>query len=370
MKMIDSLKVFSVRILIIISLLFTFFSVSAQEYGGTRCDSIKLLALNLIPQYYEDEKTEELWDLVTEWEAICGSGEYLDFTYTLLELASGVLKTEKPPQNILHDLARYREIYKSDYRYESQRVYQRYMSFLERSAQVMDTLGMSADEKYIRSFLANRTNFKSLARLYLDAQISKDYEKWVDSYEPEFGINLGVYQGWFVPLGNNRLFGQHYVFGGGLYVVHKWNQFGFEVDTKIGKSKEKYMVFHYEQEMETKNFGMTSFCFFYGKRVFRKKWQDVWLRVGFGGDHFVPISNSDTDGDGEIDYWGLNLGGASMNFGLKYRWHFCVGGALEAGVFYHVSTLYNSGGTNIKGNYLTFRLKIALDYVGGLDKYF
>ncbi len=347
------------RVLFTIVLFFFLSASFSQEYNPEKCDSIEPIALERIPEYYAEEKPEQVWKTIVKWQESCGMNELICATHAFFDLISGAFESEKPPEDMLTCLAAYSELDTSVVKPEYQEVMQKYMDFLTQGALNLDTLGMNADEKFIRSFFAEETDFEPLSLLYPKAELSKDYTELMESFANQPEVHIGGYLGWFVPLGNNKLFGQHLVLGANVNVKYRKHLFGLEADLKAGESKEEYMVDEHGFEIPSKGFNQALVNVFYGQRIFHEKRHSLWIRGGVGGDFITVFPPEDQDGDGEVDLDGRYLNSINMNLGLQYQIRFSNGVSLSPGMFYNITNFHNDGGTNVKGNYMTFRLLLG-----------
>ena len=324
-----------------------------------RCDSMGQVAMERIPEYFEAEKPTEVWATIEKWQKLCGMNETLCATLAFFDLISGGFEEQSPPTDLLYCFHDYAEMNTTGM--ESEQIIQLalYRSFLKNNVEAIDTLGLNQDEKFIRSFFVDEKNFSSLSSSYPEAMLSKDYIRITDSLSNKPEVNAGIYAGYFVPLGNNKIFGNHFLIGGNVKLRSKKHTFGFEADLKLGNSEEAYETVNRGQLEETNGFNAASINLFYGQRFFENKSHSFGVRGGFGWDFITAFPAQDLNGDGQPDIEATYLRSFNINLGLLYSLRTDQGTLIEPGVFYNITNFHNEGGTNIKGNYITFRVLVS-----------
>lgn len=354
------------RFVVLFVLLFSSINILAQTSyeeewiaREIKCDSIYKVALDKIPSYYKANKPDSVLILLSEWRKYCGMTELLCATYSFLDLISGTYENEKPPNDLLYCLADYSKLDDTEIMLSELVPLEMYRMFLKNTAQEMDTAGLNQDEKFVRTFFCEELPFKALSALYPESALSKDYKKVIDQIENQTDVNIGGYAGMYVPLDQNKLFGNHFIIGGNFNVSHGKHLFGLEADIKVGKSKTKYDYDDGKGLLESEGFNALHFNFFYGQKFWAHKRNSFWIRGGVGGDFITAFPAEDTDGDGEIDLEALYLNSFNINFGVKYKYTAPNGTSVQPGIYYNVTNFNNKNGTNVKGNYLAFRLFIS-----------
>lgn len=355
------------RFIVLVVLLFSSINILAQSSyeeewiaREIKCDSIHKIALDKIPNYYQANKPDSVLALLSEWRKYCGMNELLCATYSFFDLISGRYENENPPSDLLYCLADYSKLEDTEIKLSEVVRLEMYRMFLKNTAQAMDTAGLNQDENFIRTFFSEELPLKALSALYPEATLSKDYKKIIDQIENQSDVNIGGYIGMYVPLDHNKLFGNHFIIGGNFNVTHGKHMFGLEADIKVGKSKKKYDYDDGHGVRESKGFSALYFNVFYGQKFWTYKRNSLWVRGGVGGDFITAISAKDTDNDGEIDSEALYLNSFNINFGLNYKYTSLGGTSIQPGIYYNVTNFNNKNGTNIKGNYLAFRLFISM----------
>jgi len=332
------------------------------------CKETGIRNSNLIPETYKHQQMDSIAFLLNEWAQECGSDNELIFRLqVLLKLKEGVDPEFYSHPEVLSFIRiyRYRESLIGDRKADE--VFEKYEQSMGHvfpgSAYDMFTRELANDilRTYQKSDSINRDVLlfyageshhlinKLKENSYYPTYLQDDYNQAVKRLKSLSELQLSVFTGGWVPMGNASVLGFHPLLGAELGLRKNKFQAGIVGEFRFGNAPNPINIYQSDTILATDRF--SGHCLgLEGSRLFFENDKGYYLlSIGAGVDGFDAVKKTQGFESKTINSLNINLGaGYAIKISKK------LSTSLQAR--YHFINYNNKGGTAVDGHALSIRL--------------
>jgi hypothetical protein len=334
------------------------------------CFDIEENSRFLIPQYYQETKSDSIRYLLRYWQRNCGETEVITRMNLILDAEVNVLDKYPFSKGTVWNLLQFKR--KSEFArknperkdYYTGNIFWRNQEKINDPFDLFTSVAASDAMKRSESLLAKNllgfysgstdSLFPSLNRNNAgNAMFQSSYDSIITDIRSEFITYMGVTAGYWMPTGNASALGDHpevgFVMGGMRH--------GYSLDLMIAvrflDAPSPYLVPKKGIPTSTADFLGTYFAGQYGLDVLSEKNYDVSLLTGIGYDGFnaIPSSGANANDNVNVHSWNVNLGVGGRYYTEEFR-----DGFISWECRYNIVNYTNTGGTDLSGDAWVFRV--------------
>lgn len=154
-------------------------------------------------------------------------------------------------------------------------------------------------------------------------------------------LQIELYTGVFIPLGNIAFFGVHPTIGVNLKVETDKNSYGIFWQHRFGKSKNEYIVGIGDSLITASRYDGNYIGFEYSRNIYESTKHKIKLLAGVGGEWFSPQKSSNSSNAK------ITLTSIALNTGFGYTFFFKKGNGIVSEMRYSFSNFNTNGGVNM-----------------------
>ncbi len=320
------------------------------------CSDVTLNCFELIPKYFHQNKIDSFLIFLDYWENHCQSFEEIIRIKILFSIYEGSFTETMYGEDIILYILEYKDKSRWDWRYSNfeREFVDQYDNFTKELAdEILQTESLTEIEKLLAWLYSSHdlSFFKEIKEdKYNNTDLKRYYNEFIADILNTSEMYYSFSTGYWAPLGNNKLIGNHPSIGIGMGFY--WNSYLFDLTVmyKMGDSKEQYIVNYKDSLIETNDFHGLYYGAEFGKRFFRNMHHEFDLLAGIGGEGFT-VTNDDGE-EGET-YNCLNI-----NFGIGYKYYLrdYSNTNLNFQIRYNIVDYNTDGGTDLSGNTISLRV--------------
>jgi hypothetical protein len=331
------------------------------------CRDVADRCWTLIPEYFEQEKMDSAQLLLAYWERKCGMNEEIYQAKFLFSILNRTFDEKQLTGDIFNEI--YQRNSQKQYRVFNKSYYS-HVRFYKPDTAFSHFITALANRAYSKSLTKTEV---FLIKSYVDSTKNKLNELENEAYNntvlqslykqfkkrifDESEAHVGLYTGYFNPLGKNKLLGNKGILGAYLGYKFGKNQIDLLADVKIGGSKEKYLALNQGKLMQTQEYGGFYVGVEYSRALITTYKSDFSILTGLGGERIATAFEDKANNIANNFLWSPTF---NSGFGFKHNyirkngfWEYVPYWGLQARFNY--LNFVNTGGTDIRGNAFSIR---------------
>lgn len=334
------------------------------------CIDVEENARYLIPRYYDASKQDSIRFLLSYWEKKCGSVEPVTRMNILLDAEAGRLSSYPATRLTLYNLLDFKR--KSEFvkrhpqAKEAVRDNMRWNERIQlndpfdtftalRATEALRNASGTVDSAFLQFYAGNTDSlFHQFNRnQFSPSSFQTMYDSLLNEIESEYVPYITVVVGMWSPLGNAAVLGNHPEIGFSLGAMKYRYSVDLTMVLKFVSSSDPYVVIHQNVPKTTKYFFGGYIAGQFGYDIIQQRDFDISALTGIGYDGFdaVAASNSYANDGTSINSLNINVGAGARVYLDEFR-----GSFLNFEVRYNFVNYSNTGGTDLSGDAVTFRV--------------
>lgn len=325
----------------------------------------------LIPEAYKHQKIDSIAFLLNEWAQECGPGNELVFRLqVLLKLKEGIDPEFYSHPEVLSFIRiyRYRELLVGERK--ANEVFEKFQESMgyvfpgsdfdlftrEMANEILRTYPKSDSiNRDVLLFYAGESQYlisKLKENRYYPTYLQDDYNQAVKRLKSLSELQLSVFSGAWVPMGNASVLGVHPILGAELGLRKNKFQAAMVGEFRFGNAPNTINIYQSDTILETDRFS-GHYLGLEGSRMFFENDRGYYmLSMGVGIDGFDAVKKTQGFESKTINSLNLNIGaGYAIKISKK------LSASLQ--VRYHFINYNNKGGTAVDGHALSIRLAMG-----------
>jgi hypothetical protein len=366
------------RIILIAWILYTVSALSAQEITARMiladslddCSEIQYASMQLIPLYYQDGLFDSASMILNYWEKHCGRDETIYRTKMLWAIDSGTFTDSLPGEELIGYLDEY-QWFASDTSGNSLELYYYYMpefELLRWYKSFTDTIArraihypdLSPTERFLLNFYIHPhdSTYRILEDdTYKGSRISTLYNQPADGEIQKLSVHYGFSGGIWIPDDKLATLGVHPSIGGFAGFGTRKMNYNLGLAFRVGKSPNEIKTVYLNSVYSTDEFTGINISLETARHIldWRRHQFDILSGLSLELIDVLTITSTNDDGEEVVDT--RTLKSPSLHLGACYRYYTNKNHYLSVSGKYHFLDIRNKGGTNLRGNALSFTIE-------------
>lgn len=340
----------------------------------TDCRELQYQSMQLIPLYYTNRDFDTANAILNYWSANCQLDETIFRTSILFAIDAGTFSDSLFKNT---DFTYYLDIYKElsedtagislqkypYYYVEEFQLLKWYKSFTDtialRCSQYPD---LSPEELFFVNYYLHPSDSgymmlheKAFDNTALKTSVTAPRYGELAAIQGHYSLGAGIW----IPNQNLDTLGAHPYLGGQIGLRRNRYLADVALDLRVGASPHQYQVMIDGNAINTEQFFGISVRLDFGYEVFQIRRTDLIFGGGIGYENITAYYEAN-DPDDDTDDVSKNLHSFNINLGGSYRFYLKNDHYLALNGKYHRLNFRNKGGTDLKGNAVTFGLEYGL----------